>query len=564
MLLLSACTGEIGGPLSPSASASGGSGGSGANGSGTSAAGPTSNADGTSTGVVTAPLNCEQVHVGFTPLQRLSRAQYTNTVRDLLKVNLDSASLSEDERVGIFAGNTIAPVNGLVVDQYAAAATRAAAQALPNLEKLVPCERAKLGDPACAAQFIEKFGLRVYRRPLLAQERASYVSLFQSFQANGYADALRTVVQTMLQSPNFIYRIELKPVTPGSGEGSTLDAYELAARLSFFLLSTTPDDALLESARSGALLDSAGLQKETARLLADPRFGDTLDSFHLQWLELDKLEGLTKDSTLYPSFTPELSAAMRRETLSFVRHVINKDHAKLDTLLTASYSFPQGPLLGLYGLDSKVVRAADEPVALDPNARAGLFTQPAFLAVHAHYNQTSPVARGKVIIRNVLCQTLPDPPPEVNTTPADPSTTASTRQRLLQHQNNPSCSGCHKRIDGIGLGFEQFDAIGAGRTMESGQAIDSSGEVLGTRSSNGSFNGAVELAHKLAASSEVQQCVATQWLRFALGRMEASADACARNKLFEDFASSDHDIRALLQAIVQSDTFRMKRVASAP
>jgi hypothetical protein len=198
--------------------------------------------------------------------------------------------------------------------------------------------------------------------------------------------------------------------------------------------------------------------------------------------------------------------------------------------------------------------------------RAGLLTQPAFLASHAHYNQTSPVGRGKVVIRNVFCASLPDPPPNVNTTPPDPSPTATTREQLTEHQTNPSCSGCHKRIDGIGLGFEQFDAIGGFRAMEAGQTVDASGIITGTKTSDGTFNGAVDLSQKLADSVEVQQCVTRQWLRFAIGRLESDADACTLSKLFKDFAASGNDIRALLQAIVRSDAFRSKRVSpvSAP
>jgi hypothetical protein len=150
----------------------------------------------------------------------------------------------------------------------------------------------------------------------------------------------------------------------------------------------------------------------------------------------------------------------------------------------------------------------------------------------------------------------------VNTTPATPSPSATVRQRLMEHQESPSCSGCHKRIDGIGLGFEQFDAIGSFRSMEAGKAVDSSGEVLGAGDASGSFENTTELVQKLAGSEQVQECVATQWLRFALGRLETDADSCTMQELFKDFAGSDHDIRVLLQSIVKSDAFRMKRVVS--
>ncbi|HEY6878204.1 MAG TPA: DUF1592 domain-containing protein [Polyangiales bacterium] len=546
---MAGCSGQVSGPIGAFAGSE----------QNATPGGPNGNDKG-KPGVASAPLDCRTTHVGATPLQRISRDQYVNTMRDLLGVSFDREMLSDDERVGVFDGNVVAPITDLLIDEYATAAERAAQQASAKLEQLVSCDRAAKGDDACAAQFIEKFGLRAYRRPLFDDEKATYVGLYGEYKATGYTSALRVIVQTMLQSPNFLYRVELSPLAPGSAENVPLDAYELASRLSFFLLSTTPDDKLLAAAASGVLMTPEGLEAEVDRLIEDPRFSDTLESFHVHWLELQKLGSATKDPTLFPMFSAELAGQMLDDTLRFVEHVIREDDAKLETLLTASYGFPQGNLAALYGV--KAASTASEPVALDPAQRAGLLTQPAFLAAHAHYNQTSPVERGKVVIRNVLCQQLPDPPPNVNTTPADPSSMLTVRERLLEHQESPSCVGCHKRIDGVGLGFEQFDAVGAFRGMENGKPVDSSGVIVqGGDDLNGSFANTIELVQRLAQSREVEQCVATQWLRFALGRLEADADQCTLDKLFKDFAGSDHDIRQLLQSIVMSDAFRNKRAA---
>ncbi|HEX5660038.1 MAG TPA: DUF1592 domain-containing protein [Polyangiales bacterium] len=549
--LLVACSGQVSGPVGAFQGQQGAS----------DTPGSANQDDKGNPGVSKAPLDCASLHVGYTPLQRISRDQYTNSVRDLLGVSFDQSMLSDDERVGVFDGNVVAPVTDLLVDEYASAAERVAQQALPNLEKLVSCDRAAQGDDKCAAQFIDTFGTRVYRRPLSADEQAAYVALFGEYKGTGYPAALRVLVQTMLQSPNFLYRVELQPVAAGKIEGTQLDAFELASRLSFFLLSTTPDELLLKAAESGELLTSDGLSEQTERLIEDPRFSDTLASFHTHWLELQKLGTSTKDSTIFPMFSSNVAAQMLDETLKFVDHVIRKDDAKLETLLTASYGFPQAELAKLYGVTPAAT--PDEPVQFDPTQRAGLLTQPSFLAAHAHYNSTSPVERGKIVIRNVLCQVLPDPPPDVNTTPPNPESGATIREGLAVHQQVASCAGCHKRIDGIGLGFEQFDAIGAYRTTENGKPVDSSGEVVqGGSDINGKFGSSMELVQKLAGSSEVKECVATQWLRFALGRVESDADQCTLDKLFKDFAGSDHDIRVLLESIVLSDAFRNKRVAA--
>jgi hypothetical protein len=509
-------------------------------------------------------LDCTAVTVGATPLVRLNRNQYQNSVRDLLGVPasaIDTSAIAEDEKVGPFASNTAAPVSELVIEQYMESAEALALAAAKKLEGLVACDRTQLGDDACAASFIDAFGRRAYRRPLATEEGASYQALYTAYVGSaGFADTLRIVVQTMLQSPSFLYHVELQPPAPGADATVPLDAYELASRLSFFLASTTPDDALLDAAASGMLAtDPAELRAQAQRLLALRGASDTFASFHLQWLELDKLNGLSKDTATYPSFDPALATAMRNETVHFVDYVLRHGDGKLDTLLTAPYSFPEGALFELYGVTQPAGADPAQPVQLDPAQRAGLLTQPSFLAVHAHENQSAPVQRGKVVIRNVLCESLPDPPPNVNTTPPDPSPNATTRQRFAIHESEATCAGCHKRIDGIGMGFEAYDGIGAFRTRDGTQAVDASGTLMSTADLDGPFDGVVDLEKKLASSAEVQQCVATQWLRFALGRIETDADRCSLAQLHQAFDASGHDVRALIVAVVMSDAFREKR-----
>jgi hypothetical protein len=511
-------------------------------------------------------LNCDEPAVGATPLVRLNRGQYANAVRDLLSLSTppDVSDLAEDERVGPFAGNTVAPVSELVVEQYMTTAETVARGAAANLAGLVSCDRAKLGEDACAVDFIARFGRRAYRRPLADDEKAVYHTLYSTYAKPGTTDGLRVVVQTMLASPNFLYHVELQPPAPSADAVAPLDAYELASRLSFFLLNTTPDDALLDAAAGFA--DTAVLRAQAERLLDDPRASDSLTSFHMQWLELDKLGTTSKSAAVYPAFDDALSAAMAQETSDFVQYVVQKSDAKLETLLTAPYSFPQGPLRALYGLGPASGADPTVPVALPPAERAGLLTQPGFLAVHAHSNQSAPVQRGKVVIRNILCEALPDPPPDVNTTPPDPSPNATTRERFAVHEQEARCAGCHKRIDGIGMGFENYDGIGAYRTKEGTLDVDASGELMLTRDIDGPFDGVVELAKKLASSEEVRECVVTQWLRFALGRFETPADRCSLSKLDDAFEASGHDVRKLLVSVVVSDAFRSKRVIkeSAP
>lgn len=554
-LLLTACSGEVsvidGAPRTGGLRAQAGAGGTSGAGAGTGGAG----AGGTT---VDDCLGAE-LTLGTTPLQRLTREQYARSVRDLLALPAlpDVTGLAQDEKIGPFSGNNVAPVSGLVIDAYMRSAESLVAQA--SLTELVVCDTAALGEASCIDAFIATFGERVYRRPLSAEEESAYQTLRSEYLSLGYAQALRVIAQTMLQSPNFLYHVELEPTDPADAQVVPLDAYELAARLSYFLIGSTPDADLLEAARSGAVLTPMGLRAQAERLIADDRSADAIASFHLEWLELDQLEGMQKDQSVYPSFDAELAAAMRREVARFSDYVVRNDDGTLETLLTAPFSLLEEPLLALYGVNAGA--DTSQPIALDATQRSGLLTQAGFLAAHSHGNQSSPVQRGKTVIENVLCEDLPDPPPNVDTSVPEPSPDLTTRERLAEHRESDSCAGCHTRIDGIGLGFEQYDGIGAFRTMEGNRAADGSGEIAVGKAIDGPFNGAVELSRKLAQSSDVQECVSRQWLRFALGRMESAADRCSLNDLYADFHASGHDIRALLIAIVDSDAFRMRGVA---
>ncbi len=567
LLGVAGCRGEIS-STGLGASAAGATGaGAGATGS-TAGTGMTSGVAGV--GVFQSNVTCDgarDVPVG--PLRRLTRQEYANSVRDLLgATNVARDDLPADETVGPFASNTVTALGDLGTQQMLDSAERLGSAVVATqaaLDRLVACDRtAGATDATCAAGFIDRLGRRAFRRPLAADEKARYVALFSSTAAGGtFADGIRLVVQTMLQSPSFLYHLELDPMpaTPAAaGTIVALDQYQLAARLSFFLWNSVPDDALLTSASSGKLADVVGVRAEVTRMLADARARDAISTFHAQWLDLTKLAALGKDPTLFPRFTPALRDALQAETLAFVDDVLRAGDGRLDTLLTAPYSVLDGPLFDLYGVARPAGTTGPVRVDLDPTQRAGLLTQGAFLATHAHENQTSPVARGVAILRNVLCVALPDPPPNVDNAPPDPKAGATTRERFATHESVASCAVCHKLIDGIGMGFEAYDAIGAFRATDGGRAVDATGTVVGAPEIAGPFDGAVALSRKLAGSAQVQQCVARQWFRFALGRMETASDGCSLKGMFDGFQTSGHDVRQLLASIATSDAFRYRKV----
>jgi len=517
---------------------------------------------GPTAGVSTTPegekLDCSKTQVSLAPLKRLTREQYDNSIRDLLAMEgHPSLALAADEKLAAFYSNSISPVTRLSVEQYRDSAEDLAAAAVKaRLDTLAGCTGADQ-NVACADKFISSFGRRTFRRPLSSEEAARYRGLFDANQARGFGEGIRVVLQTLLQSPNFVYHLELTPAPGGVGV-TPLGGYEVASRLSYALWDTLPDVELLDAAGSGQLDSKEGLRTQAERLLKSDRAKDALSSFHLQWLGLDNLLDTNKDAQLFPQFNDSLKAGLRDETVGFADFVIRRGDGRLETLLSGPFTVARPEVLSLYG--TTPAPAADGTVQLDPLQRAGLLTQGAFLSAHSHANQTSPVHRGLSVRKNLLCTDLPDPPANVNNNPPAPDPNATTRQRFEQHRQDPTCIGCHQLLDPIGVGFENYDAIGRYRSDENGLAIDANGELVSAGTSSGTFSGAVELAKKLATSPEVRLCVQKQWFRFSLGRFEGADDACTLASLAADFEAANYDVKQFLLSLVTSDAFRYRKV----
>jgi hypothetical protein len=497
---------------------------------------------------------------GLAPLRRLTHEQYANTIRDLLGVaDPILADLPVDEGAGGFYSNVIAPISELAIEKYRSAAEVLAARAAENLPALVPCDPGS-GEVPCAHSFITTFGRRAYRRPLTTPERRRYQELFTAARdQTDFRGGIRAVVQTMLQSIHFLYRFE---PAPGTARVVPIPPYAMAARLSYFLWNTMPDEVLFEAAERGQLSTREEVAAQAARMIADRRFSDAAVSFHLQWLDVSELPGKEKRKSLHPLWSEETRAAMREETARFVEDVLRTGDGRLETLLTAPYSIAGGPLLKLYGVPTRDGdRKGWRRVDLEPSLRAGLLTQASVMTVHAHWDKPSLVHRGKLIREKLLCEILPPPPPEVNNTLPPVDSKVSARERFEDHRADVSCAQCHRLIDPLGAPFEMFDAIGNFRTKDGPNPIDSEGELTGTRRSDGPVKNAVELARRLSTADEVRACVARQWLRFALGREEAPDEAPSFAAALEAFRASDYRIPALVVAITQTDAFRHQQVS---
>ncbi len=488
------------------------------------------------------------------PLRRLSNEEYDNSVRDLLgDATRPASAFPPDEAVGGFESNSVSPVTQPLVERYQLAAETLAAAARPRLGELAPCPPPE-APRACAARFVERFGRAAFRRPLDPRERASLSALYdETARRRGHERALSLVIEAVLQSPSFLYRAE--PAQGGGGATRPLSGYELATRLSYFLWASTPDPALLDEAASGALDTADGVETVARRLFADPRALDGVRSFFRQWLDLRELETLSREGEALSRFTPELRRAMAEETLRFGAHVTLSGGDVVEALLTSDESFVDATLARHYGVPAPA-GAGFERVRLPSGQRAGVLTHASVLTVHASAEDASPILRGKFVRERLLCQPVPPPPPDavISLPRFDPAETK--KERFARHRMAPACASCHRMMDPIGFGFEHYDSIGAWRDREAERAVDATGVLGSTGDADTAFDGALELGRRLAASPRVRRCVATQWMRAALGRTERAEDAPSLDAAYAAFAAAGFDGRALLVAIARSDAFR--------
>jgi len=492
---------------------------------------------------VTPSALCATPSAGPLPLRRLTRVEYDNTVRALLgTAQAPAREFVEDELVGTFHTNVTAPVSEIGLEQYTMAAEALAREAVDtHLDTLLACDPATAGEDACAAQLIETFGRRAFKRPLTSEERSQYDALFATERTvRGFTEGIRLVLAAFLTSPYFLYHaLAAEPAAPGATI-ARLTPHSIAERLAFFLWRRTPDDELLDAAERGDLDTPEGVESHVERLVADERALPVLVAFHAEWLGLDELANVEAEGLDDP-----LRAAMRAETEALVEHVM-RESASFTELMTATYTFPDSATAPLYG------RSFTERtrIELDPTRRIGVFMQPSMLTAYR-----SPVLRGKMVRELLLCQGIPPPPPEVNTDLSGADPTIPPRQRWEAHSVDPACAGCHGLMDPIGFAFGHYDTLGRWRDREEGFDIDTTGSLIGTEDSDGPFEGAVDLLARLSESDQTRECFARQWVRFAVGRALETQDECLVATAADRFRASGYDVRALVTAIATSEGF---------
>jgi hypothetical protein len=498
---------------------------------------------------------CKNITPGPAPIRRLTRTEYDATVRDLLGEDKKLAKDFPNEELDDSFDNSAQTrsVSDVLAEKYGSAAESIAKSVVAKIDSVVGCDAAKDGDEACLNKFFDGFGKRLWRRPLDTAEKDDLKKVFMANKAS-FADGLDAVVQVMTLSPQFLYRLE-RGVPVQGADYQRLTHWEMASRLSYLLWGTMPDSNLFDAAQAGKLGTRDEIANQAKRMLDDPRSTVMVTNFASQWLHLRELPDADKDTTVYPMWKDEYLDLFRQETENFVG-LVWKGDAKLNTLLSASFTAMNGPLAAFYGVKG-VTGDAFGKVDVDPTQRAGVLTQASVMAEKAGPDQSSPILRGVFVREQMLCQELPPVPADLNAMPPLLNAKMTTKERFAAHRNDPSCEGCHKLIDYVGFGFEKYDGTGAYRTMENGKAVDATGELFGT-DVDGKFDGAIELSKKLVSSKTAQTCMATHWFNFGFGRKAMDLDKCTTDTLTATFEKSGGDMRQLLLTMVQSDAFFFK------
>lgn len=501
-----------------------------------------------------------------TSLRRLTQDQHRQSIADLFGDDIKvSARLEMDQRrQGLLAiGASAASVGAAGFEQYDAAAREVAAQVVDERHRatLIGCipAAADRADQACASAFFERTGRMLYRRPLRESEVARFTGIAAqaaTARKDFYA-GIALGLATMLESPPFLFRMERT-----DGAGSKLDDYALASRLSFLIWNAPPDDMLLRAAGEGRLRSGAGLREQATRLLASPRFEQGVRAFFSDMLALERLDSVQKDAAIYPRFSAKLAADAKEQTLRTIVDLLVRRDAPYAELFTTRRTFLSRSLGLLYSMPV-TSRTGFEPVEFAGNdPRAGLLAQPAFLIAYSHPGRSSPTLRGKAIRELLLCEEVPPPPPNVDFALVQDVSNprfATARLRLAAHNNDPTCAGCHKLTDPLGLALENFDGAGGPRERENGAAIDPSGTLNGR-----GFDGPAAFGQALAGDPGLSACLIERVFSYGAGAgpdPEASAWLASLDKRY---AASGIHLRELFLDIALSDHFaRLQRSAGA-
>jgi hypothetical protein len=429
----------------------------------------------------------------------------------------------------------------------------------PSRRRIFTCRPARPGDEdACAANILGKLMRRAYRRPVTASDLRVPLKFYKDARASGgFEESIEMGLRAVLVSPEFLFRVEQDPAGVAPGSAYRISDLELASRLSFFLWSSLPDDELLDAAIQGKLHTPAVLEKQTRRMLADPRSRALVGNFAEQWLYLRNLASTTPDMRAFPDFDDNLRQSFRRETELFFESILREDRSVLD-LLRANYTYVNERLAKHYGIPN-IYGSRFRRVTFGEGAeRGGLLRQGSVLTVTSYATRTSPVIRGKWVLDNILG--LPPPPPPSVVPALKENTgagkTLTMRQRLALHRDNPACSGCHQLMDPVGFALENYDAVGRWRTVADGAPLDTAGALPDGEK----FNGVAGLEKALLSRPEIfVSTLSEKLLTYALGRGVEYYDEPAIRGVVRQARAADFRFSSLNKGIVGRTPFQMRR-----
>ena len=500
----------------------------------------------------------DETHADTPPSQirRLTESQYRSVIADVFGPDIKIVGRFEpDLRIdGLQAvGTSAVSVTAAGLEQYENLARNISVQVTDEQHraKLVGCAPSSTdhNGAACARQFFQRIGLQLYRRPLAEAEVTALAKATTDATAKlgDFHGGLAATLSGMLTSPEFLFRID----RPASSRRS-IDAWSKASRLSFLLWNSMPDQTLLDEARSGALDTQAGLTKAVDRLIASPRFEQGVRAFFTDYLRLDGMDDLAKDSLIYPAFSQAISTSLGEQTLRTISWFLVEqkgDYRDLFTTRSIAMNRSLGPIYDIPV--SKSGWFMYEFPQGDP--RTGLLTHASLLAQHSHPGRTSPTLRGVALREIFLCEKIPAPPANVNfavVQNVDNPTLKTTRARLQAHLDDEECASCHRRTDPMGLGLEQFDGAGQFRKVEHDEIIDVSGDF-----EKQAFNGAAALGKLFGNNPRVSSCLVQSTWRYANGRNPSGTDAADITRLDQSFVAGGHRFPSLMRAIALDPAF---------
>ena len=494
-------------------------------------------------------------------LRRLTQFEYQNSVLSLLgntNIVFNVAIDPDPSTPGVFTTVVASKVSSTNQDitQYESSALDLASQRFSSTARgqaFVGCTPSGSPNDTCIANFITTLGRRAFRRPLTTVESARYVAGYEQMldNTNNVWTAASEITAAFLESPHFLYRDEVGAAT-NQNNVRVLNGYDMAARLSYFLWRTTPDDALLQAAEDGDLDTTQGVLTQADRLWRDPQARPAIIGYYEEWMGLSYLDNLSKDPNIFPQASSTIGHAMRLEFDGVVQNLVFDAPQSVTALLNTRQTYLNSELANLYGVTG-IQNTTVVPYTFSASSpHMGLLTMAGFLAIQSPATRTSPTHRGLFVRENLLCQTLPSPPANVPPLDANASTAPMTmRQILTTHRSDPSCNSCHTLMDPLGLSMEHFDGIGAYRATDQGLTLDTTGEL-----DSQNFADVQGLAKAVAARPDFMPCVERKAYAYAFGADVPAATDPTIAAMSTTLASGSQDFHAVVMALIASDAFR--------